>query len=318
MKKLYLLGIDIGGTDIKAGLFSKNGDIVKWAKIPSEVDKGKKVILKNIEQLIKKLKPEKEGILPVIGVAIAGILDKKREMLIHSPNLKSLDNFAIKAALENQLNKKVILENDANAAALGELWKGSGRNIKNFLLLTLGTGLGSGLIIDGKLWLGEDGTAAELGHTKIVPDGLQCGCGGKGCLEMYFSTRAIERIVKRVLTEEQNTLLSNMKLSEAVSPKTVYTLAKKGDEVSLNIYREISHFLGIAIANVINLLGIRTFILSGGISNASDIFIPFLTEEVRKNLFYPYSKDFTIIKGVLGNTAGTTGAAYLALQHPKN
>ena len=318
MKKLYLLGIDIGGTDIKAGLFSKNGDIVKWGKIPSEVNKGKKVILKNIEQLVKKLKPEKEGILPVIGVAIAGILDKKRETLIHSPNLKSLDNFAIKAALENQLNKKVILENDANAAALGELWKGSGRNIKNFLLLTLGTGLGSGLIIDGKLWLGEDGTAAELGHTKIVPDGLQCGCGGKGCLEMYFSTRAIERIVKRVLTEGQNTLLSNMKLSEAVSPKTVYALAKKGDKVSLNIYREISHFLGIAIANVINLLGIRTFILSGGISNASDIFIPFLTEEVRKNLFYPYSKDFTIIKGVLGNTAGATGAAYLALQHQKN
>lgn len=315
MKQSYVIGIDIGGTDIKAGLFNKNGDITDWKKVPSDVEKGKDAVLKKIAELIKKFEKKEVTILPAVGVAVAGIIDKKRERIIHSPNLKKLDNFKIKKTLERKLKKSIIIENDANAAALGELWKGEGKRFKNFMLLTLGTGLGSGLIINRKLWVGEDGNAAELGHTKIVPGGLKCGCGAKGCLEMYFSSQAIERIVKRALKSGVNTILTQYPVTEAVSPKIVYRAAKKGDEVAINVYREISGYLGIAIANVINLLGIKIFILSGGISNAFNLFIPFLTEEVSKNLFYPFSNNFKILKGKLGNRAGATGAAYLVLQY---
>lgn len=317
MKKEYIIGIDIGATNIKAGLFNKNGDINEWRTIPSLIEKGRDPFLKRITGLVKKFEKDRVDIFPVVGVVVAGIIDKEREYIIHSPNLWGCDNFYIKKALQERLSRDVIIENDANGAALGELWKGEGKSLKNFMLLTLGTGLGSGLVLNRKLWIGEDGSAAEMGHTKIVPGGLKCGCGAKGCLEMYFSSQAIERLVKKALKKGTNTLLRKYPLSRATSPEIVYKAAIKGDVVAINVYREISRYLGIAIANVINLLGVRSIILSGGISNAYDLFIPFLREEVNKNLFYPFLKDFTILKGILGNKAGATGAAYLALQTEK-
>jgi glucokinase len=314
MTNSHIVGIDIGGTNIKAGLFNTTGDLIEWKITPSLIEKGRDVTLKRITNLIKKLEKNRESLLPVTGIVVTGIIDKKREYIVHSPNLLGCDNFYIKQALQEKLKRKIVLENDANGAALGELWKGEGKEFKNFMLLTLGTGLGSGLVINRKLWTGDDGSAAEIGHTKIVPGGLKCGCGAKGCLEMYFSNRAIERLVRKSLKNKSKTILKRYPLSQAISSKLVYNIAKKGDTVAIKIYRDISRYLGIAIANVINLLGIKNFILSGGISNASDLFIPFLIEEVNKNLFYPFSKDFTILKGKLGNTAGATGAAYLALQ----
>ncbi len=314
MTNSHIVGIDIGGTNIKAGLFNTDGDIIEWKQTPSLIEKGRDVVLIRITNLIKKLEKNRVSLLPVTGVVVAGIIDKKREYIVHSPNLWGCDNFHIKQALQERLNRKIVLENDANGAALGELWKGEGKRLKTFMLLTLGTGLGSGLVINRKLWIGEDGSAAEIGHTKIIAGGLKCKCGSKGCLELYFSNRAIERIVKRVLKKKPDTLLRKYNLSKAISPKTVYNAARKGDVVAINVYREISRYLGIAIANVINLLGVKNFILSGGISNAYGLFIPFLKEEVNKNLFYPFSKDFIILKGKLGNTAGATGAAYIALQ----
>jgi len=315
VKKSYIIGIDIGGTDIKAGLFNKHADIIEWTKTASRVKKGKQTVIAKIVQIVEEFEEKHSNIIPVIGIAIAGIIDKKRGIVVHSPNLLNLDNFQIKEELEKTLKKSVIIENDANAAALGELWKGNGRGLKNFMLLTLGTGLGSGLVLDGELWTGEDGIAAEFGHTKIVPDGIKCDCGAKGCLEMYFSSKAIARIVKRILKKETKTVLNSFPAKDAISPKTVYNAASNGDEAAIGVYREISKYLGIAIANVINFLGIKHFILSGGISNAFNIFIPFLDNRVSKNLFYPFRTDFNIVKAKLGNRAGATGAACLVLQH---
>jgi glucokinase len=314
MNQRAIIGIDVGGTDIKAGLFSKNGDILAWKKIRSRIERGRDSFLKRITRLIKSLEKKNPNLHPSIGVVVPGIIDKKREKIIHSPNLIGWDEFSLKRELEKKCGKRVILENDANGAALGELWKGSGRTLSHFMLLTLGTGLGSGLIINKKLWIGEDGSASELGHTKIVPGGLGCGCGAQGCLEKYFSSQAIERLVKEAFRKNKRTKLRKFPPEKAISPKTVYKVAREGDEVALSIYREISYYLGIAIANVINLLGIHYFILSGGISNAYHIFIPFLKEEVSKNLFNPFSKEFSITKSKLGNRAGATGAAYLALK----
>ncbi len=315
VKESYIIGIDIGGTDIKAGLFNKAGDVIEWTKTASLVHQGSQIVIARIVQIVETFEGKHSNIVPVIGVAIAGIIDKEKGIVVHSPNLKELNSFQIKKELEKTLKKSVIIENDANAAALGELWKGNGRGLKNFMLLTLGTGLGSGLVLNGELWTGEDGIASEFGHTKIVPDGIKCDCGAKGCLEMYFSSKAIGRIVKRMLRKETKSVLNSLSIKDVVSPRTVYIAAKEGDAVAINVYREISKYLGIAIANVINFLGIKHFILSGGISNAYNIFIPFLNNQVSKNLFYPFRTEFNILKAKLGNRAGATGAAYLILQH---
>ncbi len=306
----HIIGIDVGGTNVKAGLFNADGDIIEWKKTPSLIHKGKQAFLEKISRIVINFEKKTPSIYPVLGIVVPGIIDKKRECVIHSPNLPGWDNFPIKHFLNEKLSMDIKLENDANGAALGELWKGAGKDLSNFMLLTLGTGLGSGLVLDKKLWTGEDGKAAEIGHTKIVPDGIRCDCGAKGCLEKYFSSSAIERIAKNALKSRKKTKLS----WQPLTPKTVYEAARNGDAVALEIYREISRYLGIAIANVINLLGIKHFILSGGISNAANLFIPFLEYEIGKNLFYPFSKDFTIEKGKLGNRAGATGAAYLALK----
>ncbi len=312
MAQRYVIGIDIGGTNIKAGLFSKKGELITWRMISSHIEEGRDHVVNRIANLVGRIKKEHRTI-PVIGVVVAGIIDKERTRLIHSPNLRGWDDFDIKPCLEASLGCTIALENDANGAALGELWRGVGKQHKHFLLLTLGTGLGSGMVIDRKLWIGEDGTAAEMGHTKIVPHGLKCNCGGRGCLERYFSNTAVERLVKKALMSRKRTVLRTYPVSRAISPKVLYQAARTGDAVALSIFREMCTYLGIAIANIINLLDIKTFILSGGISNASPIIIPMLTEEVNKNLFFPFSRDFTIIKGKLGNKAGATGAASLAL-----
>ncbi len=309
MMSSHIIGIDVGGTNIKAGLFNGDGDIIEWKKTPSLIRKGKQAFLEKISRIVTNFKKKTSSIHPILGIVVPGIIDKKRECVIHSPNLPGWDNFPIKQFLTEKLSMDIKLENDANGAALGELWKGAGKDLRTFMLLTLGTGLGSCLILNKKLWTGENGKAAEIGHTKIVPNGIRCDCGGKGCLEKYFSSSAIERIAKSALKLEKKTELNGQPLT----PKTIYEAARNGDTVALEIYREISRYLGIAIANVINLLDIKHFILSGGISNAANIFLPFLKHEIGKNLFYPFSTDFTIEKGKLGNRAGATGAAYLAL-----
>jgi glucokinase len=312
-RRNLILGIDIGGTNIKAGLFDKKGTLHAWRQIASRMELGRDEVIDRISGLVTRLESS-HHILPVIGIVVAGIIDKRRTRLIHSPNLPGWDDFPIKKVLERRLGSRIVMENDANGAALGELWKGIGKKYSNFLLLTLGTGLGSGLIIQGKLWTGEHGSAAEMGHTKIVPYGRKCGCGAKGCLEKYFSNGALEYLVKKALRTNKKTALRRYSLSQAVSPQVVYEAAKSGDAIALSVFKEMSKYLGIAIANVINFLDINTFVLSGGISNASSIIIPFLNEEVNKNLFFPFSKEFEIIRGKLRNRAGATGAAYLALQ----
>jgi glucokinase len=308
----HVIGIDIGGTNIKAGVFTEKGKLITWRKIDSQMKKGRTHVIDRIGALVTNLR-KTHHITPVIGVVVAGILNQKRTHLIHSPNLPGWNNFGIKQCLERTFSCTVAIENDANGAALGELWKGVGKRHKSFVLLTLGTGLGSGIIINGRLWIGEQGSAAEMGHTKIVPYGLKCGCGASGCLERYFSNTAIERLVKRALRSGKKTLLRDYPVSRAISPEIVYKAARAGDAVALSIFKEISKFLGIAIANVINLLDIRTFVLSGGISNGSPIIIPLLKQEINNNIFFPFSRDFSLIKGKLGNRAGAAGAAYLAL-----
>jgi len=311
----HLLGIDIGGTLIKGALFDNSGSMVTRAEIPTGGDRGVDHFIENIIALAGTLQ-KKGPSASALGVGIAGLLDRERRILIESPNLPLLNNLPLKEYLCSRLQMPVFIENDANVAALGELWVGDGRDIQNFLLFTLGTGIGGGLILNGKLWTGDLGKAGEFGHVIVEPGGAQCGCGKCGCLEAHSSGSAMVRIAREALAGGMASSLKTLYDTnpENITPKAIYIEARKGDALCNNIFHEAARYLAQAISNVNNLLDIHTFIIGGGVSKASEIFHAGLMQEVQNRVFSMSKDKISIIISRLGNDAGVYGAGFLAMQ----
>jgi glucokinase len=251
-----------------------------------------------------------------IGVGVPGIIRMKEGILVASPNLPGWENFNIRALISRRLNSPFYLENDANAAALGEKWIGSGKYVDHLCFLTMGTGIGGGLILDSKIWHGVSGMAAELGHVTIHPSGRMCNCGSQGCLEAYAAASSVVKAALELLQAGkaspslQAAASSTSKLSSAL----IYELAKDGDASSVAIFEEVGRALGIAIANFINIFDIDTFVLGGGAVDAWDAFEKSMFDEVAKRSYIYRNDPRKILKSSLGNQAGIFGAAYLALQ----
>jgi len=311
----HLLGIDIGGTLIKGALFDNSGSMVTRAEIPTGGDRGVDHFIENIIALAGTLQ-KKGPSASALGVGITGQLDRERRILIESPNLPLLNNLPLKEYLCSRLQMPVFIENDANVAALGELWVGDGRDIQNFLLFTLGTGIGGGLILNGKLWTGDLGKAGEFGHVIVEPGGAQCGCGKCGCLEAHSSGSAMVRIAREALAGGMASSLKTLYDTnpENITPKAIYIEARKGDALCNNIFHEAARYLAQAISNVNNLLDIHTFIIGGGVSKASEIFHAGLMQEVQNRVFSMSKDKISIIISRLGNDAGVYGAGFLAMQ----
>ena len=311
----YVVGIDIGGTMVKGGLFTNDGILVQKLSAETQVHQGSDTVLKNLSTLVTSLQKYGGRVLSV-GIGVAGVLDVKRETLLQSPNLPELDNFPLKRRLAEAWGIPVFVENDANAAALGEKWAGAGRNLDNFLLITLGTGIGGGFIVNGELWTGEAGKAGEVGHMVVVTDGVPCACGKYGCLEAHSSAEAVKRMAIEALQAGVCSSLKNLSGGDyaAIDAEMVYHAAKKGDAAATEIFKKASHYLAVAIANVNNLLDIHNFIIGGGMSNAFDLFAPFLQGEVKELVFTTARDKVTIVSSKLGNDAGIFGAGYLALK----
>lgn len=308
----YFIGIDVGGTMIKGALFDSRGKLIKKDSVATQANKEER-FFENIVSLIHLLQKGK-GHVAALGIGLPGVLDKERETLIESPNLPNLHNVQIKKRLTTALDIPVFFENDANIAALGELWTGAGKGLTNFLLCTLGTGIGSGLILNGNLWTGEEGKAGEFGHMIVNPDGARCACGKRGCLEAHSSGTAITRMAKEALKSNRPSSLLNLYKGkpETLTPKIIYNEAKKGDALCLEIYMEAARYLAIGISSVNNLLDLHYFIVGGGVSKAFDIFENFLLQEIRKRVFTVSKDKIRILVSKLGNDAGIFGAGYLA------
>jgi glucokinase len=217
----------------------------------------------------------------------------------NSNNLSSLENFPIRDDLSQRLGVPVILENDANAAALGEKWIGAGRGVDDLVLLTLGTGVGGGIIANGKILRGHLGMAGELGHITVVPNGNPCGCGNRGCVEKHASATAITAMAK---------LLG---LGDGLTAKAVYDLAIAGNSKAQTIFVSMGEALGIALAMLVNTFNFPLYLLSGGVLGAWDLFAPAMIEETRRRSFTFRTAETRIEKAELGNQAGLFGAAYL-------
>lgn len=310
------IGIDIGGTNTKFVLVSEDGKVLKSEQKPTPTISARKkekmddLLVKNLKEFLKTC-PETSGIAG-IGLGVAGLIDRKNGKVIESPNITAINNLSIREKLENEFSLPVILENDANTYAYGEKWVGAGKNYNNFLVLTLGTGLGGGLIYNGELYEGP----AEIGHMTIVPSGRYCTCGSYGCLESYASGRAIVDRVVSSLEKGAESLLAQCCQGNIykITPEIVYKTAMDGDSLSREAFREAGQFLGIGIANLINILNLEAVIIGGGLIGAWDMFIEEIKKEVAKRAFKPLSANVEIIKSSLSHDAGSIGAAGLLLK----
>jgi len=286
----YFAGVDVGGTNIKAVLLDSGGKKVKSFKIPSKA-KNKKALVKKILRAIVSVSHGKR--ISAIGIALAGTLDRKKEFAEKTPNARLLNGVRIGKIAGKKFRVPVFLENDAKAAAFAESRMGAGRRAKRLLLLTLGTGIGSGIVINGKLLPG----AIELGHTVIEPRGHRCGCGKKGCLEAMANARFIERTARELSRKNKTTL----KKFDALS---VQHAAEKGDYAASQTYRMLAENLGRGIKKICKKIKPDLIVLAGGIANAKMIY-PIAKKK--------YSGKAKIVHTKLGDFCGAMGAALLAI-----
>jgi len=316
------IGIDIGGTNIKVVLVSENGVVLTSQSHPTPSEGHNENIkdlllrvLKGIinEEALRTFSQGSAGVNDIagIGFGIAGIIDRKNGTVIYSPNIPAINKLQIKDIFEKEFSLPVVVENDANACAYGEKWVGTGKDFDNFIVLTLGTGLGSGLIYKGKPYEG----AIEAGHMVIEPSGRPCTCGSSGCLESYASGRAIVDIATSALEKGTESILTQFSDGNyyKITPEDIFKAALEGDSLSRELFRPFGQYLGIGIANLINLLSPEAVIIGGGLVGAWDLFIEGLQKEVSRRALKPLAVNVRILKTILSKNCGSLGAAGLAL-----
>ena len=317
LEKKYSIGVDLGGTNIVSAIVNYQGKIVNRLKVPTLAERGKEATIKKIMETIHENIVQStialDGIIG-IGIGAPGPLDVKRGLINFAPNLPGWRDVPLKKILEDEFNLKVVLENDANAAAWGERCFGACQGVNNLVCFTLGTGIGGGIIIDGKIYHGSNYGAAELGHMTVNKDGPRCNCGNYGCLEAYSSATGIKNRIKDRIKEGIRSKFLNFddsRLFESLRLKLIFETARKGDKLTKDVVEEAISYLGIAIANIANILNPEMVVLVGGITNEGNKLLIPLRREVKKRAFYSNYKSLKIVIGKLGGNAGVLGAAAL-------
>ena len=298
----YSIGIDLGGTNLRVAAVSADGFELERVAVRARYGSGPSQVLDDIVSALQSLRKKQSGSLTGIGIGVPGYIDASAGMVMSAANLPGFEDFPVRDELQRRLDIPVMLENDANAAALGEMWMGAGRSVRDLILITLGTGIGGGIVYDGKILSGSMGLAGEIGHMTVFPNGNPCGCGNFGCLEKHASATAIAAMGRM------------LNLGSDITAEGVHRLALQGNERALQVFESMGRALGLAITNLITLFNFPLFLLSGGPLPAWDFFAPTMLEEIRKRS-YTYRRFGTRIeKAVLGADAGLFGAAYLPVQ----
>jgi glucokinase len=337
----YSIGVDLGGTNLRIAAVDEQGRLLEKITLGTQVALGRERVITDMCDAIRPLSARynNAGALQGIGIGVPGIIDMKTGMVRESPNLPGWTESPVRAEIEKRLRTRVILENDANVAALGEKWLGAGRDVEDLAILTLGTGVGGGLILGGRVWHGMTGMAGEFGHITIEPAGVRCGCGNRGCLEQYASASAVVRMAKEAIASGALSELSRAEDPDAeFSAKAVYNLAIQGDDEAKKIFRQVGRALGIALADLVNSLNLPMYVIGGGVSSAWDAFSPIIFEELRQRsmVYAATAPDFSsvdaggasgqvgpegstrtiITRALLGSDAGLYGAARLPMVSP--
>lgn len=312
----FVCAADLGGTHLRAATVDKTGRIHFRLKHDTPHSESADEIVSSLVRAVRECEKQttaKEGqgvsSIKAISVVVPGTVKVEEGMVVYAPNLRSLDGFRLTDALTKELNRPALLENDANAAALGEMWRGAGRGRSTIVCVTLGTGVGGGIILDGKLWRGVDGAAAEIGHMGVDPfGGVACGCGSFGCLEVYASATAIVRMAREAGPRYPDSIL---KIGSDLTAETIYTAGAQGDELALEVFRRMGVYLGIGLANLINIINPEMIVIGGGVMNGWNLFEKYMHQQVAERAFPLLADRVKIVRAECGDDAGLLGAAKL-------
>ncbi|MEZ5425883.1 MAG: ROK family protein [Pyrinomonadaceae bacterium] len=308
-----VLATDLGGTNLRMSAIDRDGAILYRTKRETPKSESAHEIViairKSAQECIEAV--GNGGKVKAIAAAVPGIVKSDKGIILKAPNVPALDGFRMAAALESEMNLPCLLENDANAAAVGERWQGASKGFDNSICVTLGTGVGGGIIIDGKVLRGVDGTAGEIGHIGVEPFGAPCGCGSRGCVEQYASATAIVR-----LTRELGSQYPKSELPEKVhlSSLEIYEAGKLGDELALEVFRKQGFYLGIALAGLVNVLNPEVIVIGGGAAAGWDLFIPQTRLVVQQRAYREPAERAKIVRAECGDDAGILGVARLAFE----
>lgn len=315
-----IIGVDLGATNINSLLMREDGEILARDFRPSLGYQGKEKVLSQIILSIKTLKKEKKkfNISSFLGVGVGspGPLSVKDGIIWHSPNISGWENIPIVDILQKEFNLTVFLENDANAAALGEWWMGAGKGIDYLFLLTLGTGIGGGIIINGDVYHGAWDAGAELGHMVIKEGGMVCGCGAKGCLEAYASATGVVKRAKAAIKQGHKTILAKLAQDNSgnLTCELVFRAAQQGDDLAIWIIEETGRYLGIGVGSLINILNPEIVILAGGMAKAGDVLFRQVRKYAMLNSLKASREKVKIVPAKLGEDSGAIGAVATVLK----
>jgi glucokinase len=305
--------VDLGGTNLRSANVDRSGRIHELVRTATpETDKAEEIV-SAIAAAVRECESNgaKRGAeVHAISIVVPGSVQVKTGLVVNAPNVPSLPGFRLADALQKELGRAVLIENDANAAAVGEQWQGAARGCRTIVCLTLGTGVGGGIVLDGRLWRGADGTAGEVGHMTVEPSGIPCKCGNTGCLEVYASGTAIVRMTREAMALNSESRLRDVPSTE-LSAEKVYRAAVAGDRLALEVFQTAGRYLGIAMASMINVLNPEMIVVGGGVSAAWDLFGERARDEVLKRAFPAPAQRCQIMRAVCGDTAGLIGAAWL-------
>jgi glucokinase len=309
----FVFAADLGGTHLRVAAVDQNGKIACRQMQATPQAKKPNEIVRALVDAFNECKCQitgQGGIFSGVSVVVPGTVNAAEGVVVKAPNVACLDGFRLKAALESELEWPVILENDANAAAIGEMWRGAGKGCRTLICVTLGTGVGGGIILDGKLWRGADGSAGEIGHIGVDPfAGVACMCGSRGCLEVYASATAIVRMTREARPRYPNSILHN---TEDLTSAKIYQVGREGDELAIEVFRRMGVYLGIGLASLINVLNPEIVVIGGGLSNGWDLFEKHMHQQVIERAFPIPARRVKIVRAQCGDDAGLLGAARLA------
>jgi glucokinase len=321
----YSIGVDLGGTNLRIAAVETDGKLVEKLTLGAEVSRGRDFVITEMCQAIESLRTKYRvsGQLAGIGIGVPGFIDMAAGMVMESPNLPDWRSFPVRDEIERRLSTKVILENDANSAAMGEKWLGAARQFDHMAMYTLGTGVGGGVIFNGQLWHGTTGMAGELGHFNIYSEGQPCGCGSRGCLEQYASATAVVRMAREAIARGESAELDRLSHdSVQFTARSIYNLAVQGEPAAKRVFEEVGRALGIGIGCMVNALNLPIYVIGGGVSSAWDAFAPTMFEEMkfRSSIYALTSPDrighergTIVTRALLGSDAGLYGAARLPM-----
>jgi glucokinase len=313
MKIKYAIGVDLGGTSIKMGVVSNEGKIKTKLSLPTKAKRGPEFVIKQIVYGIKELEKKSKVKIEGVGIGSPGSIIQKKGTVENPPNLPGWKKVHLGKLVSKATGLNVTVDNDANAAAIGEMIYGAGKNMNSFIMVTLGTGVGGGIIIDRKIYRGERGAAGEIGHITVNYNGRKCKCGSRGCVETYIGNSYLIDEVKKNLPKHKNSKIRKIINDDLslLSPKVISEAFESGDDYAAEIIEQAGKMLGYGIASVVNLLDISNIIIGGGVAGFGKPLFSAVKGSVKERVMIPFKGNISVRRAKLKNDAGIKGAASL-------